>query len=198
MNVIEMEDGLCDPDLNLVINFVQFFYLGGLPFRQMHDVVWRVQGTIVVSLKESKPNREVMGCNLRGLKGNTSEFRFETPRQSKVLDLIETIQRYCNKITMVTSIPRELQYGANRVLCPVMFRRVWADQFLRRRISCDTIIPDLGLGSSPLASRKWSSIYCIDPWDHRPCPKVEMDILVLCDDSLFCSFIPFLIHKSPR
>ena len=39
MNVIEMEDGLCDPDLNLVINFVQFFYLGGLPFRQMHDVV---------------------------------------------------------------------------------------------------------------------------------------------------------------
>ena len=93
MNVIEMEDRLCDPDLDLVVDFVQIFDRGGLAFRQMHDVVWRVQGTIVVSLEESKPNREVMGCNLRGLKGNTSNFRFESLWQSRFLDLIETILR---------------------------------------------------------------------------------------------------------
>lgn len=93
MDVIEMEDRLCDPDLDLVIDFVQTFDLGGLAFRQMHDVIRRVQGTVVVSFEESKPNREVMGCNLRRLKGNTSEFRFESPWQSKFLDLIETIQR---------------------------------------------------------------------------------------------------------
>jgi hypothetical protein len=39
MNVIEMEDRLCDPDFYLVIGVVQLFDFGGLSFREMHDVV---------------------------------------------------------------------------------------------------------------------------------------------------------------
>ena len=39
VNVIEMKDRLCDPDFDLVIGVVQFFDLGGLSFRQVHDVV---------------------------------------------------------------------------------------------------------------------------------------------------------------
>jgi hypothetical protein len=78
MDVTEMENGLCDPDFDLVISVVQCFDLSGLSFRQMHDIVRRVQGIIVVPLKKSQSNREIMGCDLRGLKGDTSESRFES------------------------------------------------------------------------------------------------------------------------
>lgn len=53
MYVIEMENGLRDPNYDLVIAVVQFFDFGGLAFRQMHDVVRRVQGSVVVSFVES-------------------------------------------------------------------------------------------------------------------------------------------------
>jgi hypothetical protein len=64
MNIAEMEDGLRDPGFDFVIGVVQPFYLGGLAFRQLHDVVRRVQGTVIVPLVDRQTNRECMGCDL--------------------------------------------------------------------------------------------------------------------------------------
>lgn len=125
MNIAEMEDGFRDPGFDLVIGVVQSFYLGRLAFRQLHDIVRRVQSTVIVPLVDRQTNRECMRCDLCSLEGDTCRFERISRRFAKCLNLewnyLATVP---TEGQWLASLPQMLQHSTNRSLCPIMFQQI--------------------------------------------------------------------------